>query len=57
MLTQLSTSASGFLLGLRYESLPVIMDMMQLPMSERLDVFDAIQIMEHHMVRNLQQRR
>jgi hypothetical protein len=56
MLTQLSTSFSGAVLGLRYEALPVVLDIMQVPSSERVDMFDALQIMERQMVRLLSQR-
>lgn len=56
MLTQLTTSFSGAVLGLRYEALPVVLDMMQVPASDRPDTFDALQLMERHMVNLLRNR-
>lgn len=56
MLTQLSTSMSGAVLGLRYESLPIVLDLLQIPAQDRPEIFDALQIMERHMVRLLQRK-
>lgn len=56
MLTQLSTNFSGAVLGLRYESLPFVLDTLKVPTTDRAETFDALQIMERHMVRLLAQR-
>lgn len=45
MLTQWNAGPSG-LVGLRYESLPVVMRYRGVPAAERAGVFDAVRVME-----------
>jgi len=47
----------GGAIGMRYEALPVVLDVMQIPAADRLDVFDGLRIVEGEIVRLLNERR
>lgn len=47
----------GGAIGMRYESLPVVMDVMQIRLDDRLDVFDGLRVVEGEIVRLLNTRR
>lgn len=40
-------------IGLRYEALPMVLDMLAVPAAERFDVFWGLQVMERVAVREL----
>lgn len=45
--TQWNVGLSGAT-GLRYEAIPVLMDLLEVPKSERLEVFECVRTMELH---------
>lgn len=49
MLTQWAVSMGG-VVGLRYESLPIILEVCEVTQSERGEVIDCLQVMERHAV-------
>lgn len=51
MLSQVNAGMTG-IVGLRYESLPVVMDLLEVPVGERLDTFDAMRVIEEGLVRH-----
>ena len=56
MLTQLNVGGKGGVVGLRYEALPFVMRMCQVPRADQPDVMDAVQYMERHMVKLLNKK-
>lgn len=56
MLTQLQTSGMGGVTGLRYEALPFIFRICQVPPADEPDVMDGVQIMERHMLKLLNKK-
>jgi len=53
MLTQLNVGAMGGVIGLRYEALPMVMRVCQVPRADLTEVMDCVQLMERHMVQLL----
>lgn len=47
----------GGVTGLRYEALPLVLDVLQVPPADRLDVFDAMRVIEGEIVRLINERR
>ena len=50
MATQWQASASGALVGWRYESLPVVMDMLELKVDAKPDLFTDLRTLETEML-------
>jgi hypothetical protein len=57
MLTQLNVGGMGGVVGLRYEALPIVLRVCQVPRADLPDVMDCIQLMERHMVRLLNEKK
>ena len=57
MTTQLNVSGMGGVIGLRYESLPFVLDVCEVGNSERAEVMDGLQIMERHLVKLVNEKR
>ncbi|MGE3596638.1 MAG: DUF1799 domain-containing protein [Dehalococcoidia bacterium] len=55
MMSQLNVGMNG-VIGMRYEALPVVLDCMAVPASDRLDVLDGLRIVEHEIVRKVNDR-
>lgn len=55
MMSQLNVGMSG-VVGMRYEALPVVLDAMQVPAADRLDVLDSLREIEAEAVRRLRDR-
>lgn len=45
------------MIGMRYEALPVVLDVLQVPDADRLDVFDGFRVIEGEVVRLMNERR
>jgi hypothetical protein len=56
MLTQVQTGSMGGVTGLRYEALPFVMRICQVPRADQPDVMDCVQIMERHMLKLLREK-
>lgn len=50
MLSQINAGMAGAI-GLRYEALPGVMDLLEVPADERLDTFDAVRVIEAELLR------
>lgn len=55
MMSQLNVGMNG-VVGLRYEAMPLVLDVLAVPQSERLDVLDGIRVIESEIVRKLNER-
>lgn len=53
LLTQLQISPGGKMIGLRYEALPLAMEVEQVPRADWPGVMDAVQVVERYLVREL----
>jgi hypothetical protein len=56
MVSQLNVGMNG-LIGMRYEALPVVLDVLQVPAADRLDVFDGFRVIEGEIVRLVNEQR
>ena len=56
MLTQLNVGGMGGVIGLRYESLPIVFRVCQVSRADQPEVMDCLQIMERHMVKTINQK-
>ncbi|QQP97935.1 DUF1799 domain-containing protein [Lysobacter enzymogenes] len=56
MVTQWQVGPAGPV-GLKYESLPVVMKILQVPQDEELDVLDCIRVMEAEVIKMFGERR
>lgn len=54
--SQLNVGMNGAL-GMRYEALPLVLDVLQVPAADRLDVFDGFRVIEAEIVRLVNERR
>ena len=54
--SQLNVGMSGAL-GMRYEALPLVLDILQVPAADRLDVFDGFRVIEAEIVRLVNEKR
>lgn len=55
MSSQLNVGMNG-VIGLRYEALPVVLDLLQVPAADRLDVFDGLRVVEAEIVRLISEK-
>lgn len=55
--SQLIVSPGGGVIGVRYESIPVILQACKLSEAEIENVWDVFQIMERHMVRTINDKK
>lgn len=55
MVSQLNVGMNG-VVGLRYEALPVVLDVLAVPQADRLAVLDGIRVIEGEIVRKLNDR-
>lgn len=55
MSSQLNVGMGG-VVGLRYESMPVVLDLLNVPAADRLDVFDGLRVVESEIVRLLAEK-
>ena len=56
MESQLNVGMNG-VVGMRYEALPVVLDVLQVPAGDRLDVFDGFRVVEGEIVRLVNEKR
>lgn len=57
MTTQLIVGGMGGVVGLRYESIPLVLDLCGIPAKDRPETFECLQIMERHMVNQLNDKK
>lgn len=55
MATQWNVGPGG-LVGLRYEALPVVLDMSSIPLADRPRIFSDVQTMEHEVMTMLREK-
>lgn len=55
--TQWNLSAAGVPVGLRYEALPFVLQMLEVPRGERPAVFEVVQVLEAEMKAILRERK
>lgn len=55
--TQWNVSAAGVPIGWRYEALPLVFQMLEVPRSERPGVFEELQVLESEMKSILRERK
>lgn len=56
MMSQLNVGMNG-VIGMRYEALPVVLDVLAVPAADRLDVLDGLRVVEAELVRQLRDAR
>ena len=56
MATQWNVSQTGVAIGLRYEALPVVLDLLEVPKDERRALFGDLQVLEAEMRKAMKER-
>ncbi|MCM8599909.1 MAG: DUF1799 domain-containing protein [Candidatus Accumulibacter sp.] len=54
--TQWAVGGMGGVIGLRYEALPAVLDLLQIKKRRRRDLFAALRVLEAETLRELSQR-
>lgn len=57
MQSQMSVTGMGAVLGYRYEALPAVMDLIDVPLDVRREMFANLRVIEAEVVRLIGQRR
>ncbi len=56
MATQIVAGPAGGVIGYRYSSLPVVLDLVGVPAGDRESVFEDFQVLEREVVRLMNER-